>query len=479
VADLLLITDIPHIRQVFLRLADDRDLPLRVASSLEKGAEEIVADKPAMVFVQTHLSGLSADILLMHLKKLLGRRRTRFVLLGARDQVSDSGIKLYHSYIDTSLDDQALLDEINAAVATLSPKRKKTGAAPLKKADVTTATNRNEIAELLHEEPAGNVTEDISEVSLTEAAAQVAEAEAEARERVSEPSMEEQGVVYAPRPRMSVYSGFSGAFDNAVNNISETEVPNASLPEQEDAWKSVRTEPVAAVPLRSHSKRNAFLLWAVPLVAVVIGITLWQHRGSTPKSVNLSPASPNQTVAKPAPSLSATSQSAKASPSSAPATQAGAAKPQTAPVGPPGDKAAQISVAGSQSSKQQNVPASVVPRPTALPGFIPRTGLDKEYGVANPGWERYKGVVTEFKVYREGAAIKAIQVIDRGGQGIPDVFMKSALEQLAKTSSIAQVSQEKKEGYEIQRGQVAGNLSVVFYRDVKGGKLRAFAVTWQ
>ncbi len=468
-ADLLLITDIPHLRQVFLRLADDRDLPLRVASSLEKGAEEIVADKPAMVFVQTHLSGLSADILLMHLKKLLGRRRTRFVLLGARDQVSDSGIKLYHSYIDTSLDDQALLDEISAVVATLSPKRKKAGVAPLKKADVTTATNRNEIAELLHEEPAGDVTEDISEVSLTEAAAQVAEAEAEARERVSEQSLEEQGVVYAPQPRMSVYSEFTGAFDSAVSEISETQVPEAPLPEQADAWKNGHTEPVAAVPTRSRSKRKIFLLWAVPLVVAVIGITLWQHRGSTPESVNLSPASPAQTAVKPAPSLPATSQSAKASPSSAPATQAGAANPQTAPAG----------VAGSQNSKQQGLSGSVVPRPTVLPGFIPRTGIDKEYGVANPGWERYKGVVTEFKVFRDGAAIKAIQIIDRGGQGIPDVFMKSALEQLAKTSSITQVSQEKKEGYEIQRGQVAGNLSVVFYRDVKGGKLRAFAVTWQ
>ena len=70
-ADLLLITDKPRLKKVFLRLAGERNLPLRVAGSLEKGAEEIVADKPAMVFVQTHLSGLSADILLMHLKKLL------------------------------------------------------------------------------------------------------------------------------------------------------------------------------------------------------------------------------------------------------------------------------------------------------------------------------------------------------------------------------------------------------------------------
>jgi len=36
----------------------------------------------------THVSGLSAEILLMHLKKRLGRRRTRFVLLAPPDQTT-------------------------------------------------------------------------------------------------------------------------------------------------------------------------------------------------------------------------------------------------------------------------------------------------------------------------------------------------------------------------------------------------------
>jgi hypothetical protein len=38
---------------------------------------------------------------------------------------------------------------------------------------------------------------------------------------------------------------------------------------------------------------------------------------------------------------------------------------------------------------------------------------------------------------------------------------------------------EKKEGYEIQRGKVADNIKVVYYRDENGGKLRAFVLTWQ
>jgi flagellar FliL protein len=65
----------------------------------------------------------------------------------------------------------------------------------------------------------------------------------------------------------------------------------------------------------------------------------------------------------------------------------------------------------------------IAKRPVTLPDFIPRYGLDKNYGTANPGWDRYKGQVTEFKVFRENGAIKAIQIIDRGGQGVPESFM--------------------------------------------------------
>lgn len=89
------------------------------------------------------------------------------------------------------------------------------------------------------------------------------------------------------------------------------------------------------------------------------------------------------------------------------------------------------------------------------------------------------GLVTEFKVFREGAAIKAIQVIDKGGRGIPEGFMKSALAQLVGNSSFVLASTEKKGGYEIQRGQLAANLNAVFYRDAQGGGLRAFVITWQ
>ncbi|HCE66134.1 MAG TPA: hypothetical protein DER40_01025, partial [Geobacter sp.] len=85
--NILLITDVARLGNVFGRLTDDSTVRLRIANNLEKGGEEIAIDKPDVVFVQTHLSGLSAEILIMHLKKQLGRKRSRFVLLAAPGQV--------------------------------------------------------------------------------------------------------------------------------------------------------------------------------------------------------------------------------------------------------------------------------------------------------------------------------------------------------------------------------------------------------
>ena len=85
--------------------------------------------------------------------------------------------------------------------------------------------------------------------------------------------------------------------------------------------------------------------------------------------------------------------------------------------------------------------------------------------------------VTELKVLREAQSIKAIQVIDRGGEGVPESFMKGALHQVAKKPVLSIESSEKKDGCEIQRGRIADNIRMVYYRDESGGKLRAF-VLW-
>jgi len=456
VTDLLLITDVPRLRKIFSKLPDSRTVLLRVANNLEKGAEELAAVKPDIVFVQTHLSGLSAEIILMHLKKQLGRKRSRFVLLASPEQAGEETVRLYQGHIDTSCADDALLysvrDMINALMA--KPAKK-----PATEPAEVPPTSREALAEAEIQLQEAVPEPEVVSTATTPETALVTIPE--------EPSLEEQGLTYSPRSRLSVYSEFNSSFDSAVGSMKTTTLDEAT-PDPHHNWSDETIETIEAPPERS--KRGAFLLWLAPVVIAVIVITILQHKRSTPsnQAVTQTTAVPAIVPAVPNPQPGPTVAPAK------PAT----IQPATDPNQALSDKAVIKAIDESRTPQKQAAVASGNSRPTVLPDFIPRYALDKSYGQANPGWERYKGQVTEFKVYREGGAIKAIQVLDRGGNGVPESFMKAALRQVSKNPAVAMETTEKKEGYEIQKGQTADNLKVMFYRDDQGGKLRAFVLTW-
>jgi hypothetical protein len=477
VTDLLLITDVPRLRKIFNRLADDKGITLRTASSLEKGCEELIARKPAMVFVQTHLSGLSADILLMHLKKQFGRKRSRFILLCAPSQVSADTIKLYHGHIDTSLDERALLDAIRRTVATLIPRKgqNRLEAAPeLEDIVAAPAVGQAPPAATQGAEPAIEPKQEPPSAPDILAIAGPPAAPAE-------PSLVDQGITYAPRSRVKVYSEFTSSFDSAVESMQEPEPPQEPARHPFSGWDVEHLETIE--PEKKLSKRFSFLLWTAPVLVAAVVVTMIQNRKPEQKPVAVTTLnSPQQ--AKPLPR-----QAAPAQPPAASSPKQAVSPAPFAAVAPPGtgrdatvqlsDKAILSDIAGNRSSKETSGSAQANGRPTRLPAFIPSYGMDKQYSAANPGWERYKGQVTEFKVFREKGSIKAIQVIDRGGQGVPESFMKGALRQVAKKPAFILESSEKKDGYDIQRGRIADNLKVVYYRDEHGGRLRAFVMTWQ
>ncbi len=468
--NVLLITDVPRLMKIFSHLADEAHVHLRMVNSLERGGEEIVADKPAIVFVQTHLSGLSADILLKHLKKQLGRKRSRFVLLSPPEQVSGEVLALYQGHLDTSLDDAALSAAIRNMVADPGAKSKPGTSATETSPPSSPPRQATNTAEPDPEPDAGDggtgqrpVPSLPPEAPAPLALPQIPEG--------SEPSLEEQGVTYAPRSRVSVYSEFTSSFDSAVNDMQPAAPVGGDSPVGDmHSWDRGEIESVESEPNRS--KRTTFLLWFAPVLVAVIIVTVLQHRRSQQAAkVELTPAQP---AAATLPTNQANA------PLSAAPTPAGSQKPAGRPPAAgtatqSGDQAVIAAIAENRGSKV----APAAGRLTEVPDFIPRAGLDKGYGAANPGWERYKGHSTEFRIFREGTSIKALQVIDRGGKGVPESFMKAVLRQVSKHPAFVLGASEKKEGYEIQRGQVADNLKVVYYRDEHGGTIRAFVLTWQ
>lgn len=464
-SNLLLITDVARLRKIFGRLTEDKNIRLRVVNNLEKGGEEIAIEKPDVVFVQTHLSGLSSDILLKHLKKQLGRKRSRFVLLASPGQTNDAILKPFQGWIDTSAEDSQLLSELQQLLTTLLSKPKKvedsTPPEPVAATDFSPQpVSSAESAALLGPPP---VFEDVPPQQISsELQIQIVPP------ATPEPSLEEQGITYSPRQRLSVYSEFNSSFDHAVSSTPEPETLDQATPALAYDWDAESIDTVEPKPTRS--KRGTFLIWLLPVIVAVVAVTyLQQHRPA---------AGPEPTTAKPAaqaPSANAPSPGSAKVPTVTPAVPPATSRDQDRM----SDTAVLTAIAENRGSKSPVVAASSGARLTGLPDFIPRSGFDKQFGTTNPGWERYRGQVTEFKVLREAQAIKAIQVIDRGGQGVPESFMKAVLRQVTKKPTLSIDSTEKKEGYEIQRGRIAENIKVVYYRDESGGKLRAFVLAWQ
>ena len=448
--NLLLITDVARLRTIFGRLTDDMNIRLRIVNDLEKGGEEIAIEKPDVVFVQTHLSGLSADILLMHLKKQLGRKRARFVLLAAPGQTNDAILKLYHGWLNTSEDDDQLLAELEQLLEILLSKPK--------------------IGDDAY-------SDDLQQpVSSTESSAFLN----------PDASLEEQGLTYAPRQRLKISSEFSNSFDTAVDSTPEPASLEQATPPVSQDWHGDSIDTAETKPTRS--KKGMFLLWLIPVVIIVVAITYFQQKSpskTAPAVVKAEPMAGEKPAAiPPAAQNPPAAASVPPGPGVSGPTKEPAAKGVPLTVISEQDRLADKAMLDALAGKKDPPPPppvviSIAPELTTLPRFIPAYGLDKNYSIAHPGWDLYVGNVTEFKVLREAQKIKAIQVIDRGWRGLTDPFLKRAFGQLVKNPSFSVYTSEKKEGYKIQRGRMADNVKAVYYREEKSGLLRAFALTWQ
>ncbi|MRR07903.1 MAG: hypothetical protein EG828_13410 [Deltaproteobacteria bacterium] len=126
--------------------------------------------------------------------------------------------------------------------------------------------------------------------------------------------------------------------------------------------------------------------------------------------------------------------------------------------------------AGTEASRPfQNIPG-------ALPSFLPHQAADRDYGKANPGWERYQGPVTEFRIFREKGLIRALQIIDRGGQGISPGLLSSVLTEIAGSRLYVVETTEQKGTYQVEKGSVLTGGRIIVYRKVPEQSVKAFVL---
>jgi hypothetical protein len=126
------------------------------------------------------------------------------------------------------------------------------------------------------------------------------------------------------------------------------------------------------------------------------------------------------------------------------------------------------------NQKPDSAPVQKVAEP-ALPSFIPQAGLDRSFAVQKPGWERYVTPEVEYRVYRPAGKIKALQVLGVKNREISGARLKSILIELVGDGEFHIKSSEQKLGYHITRASIGQNSDLLIYR--KKTTVRAFVVS--
>jgi len=136
----------------------------------------------------------------------------------------------------------------------------------------------------------------------------------------------------------------------------------------------------------------------------------------------------------------------------------------------PGDLSSRPGGEGQMNSPAfQNLPG-------ALPSFLPRQAADSAYGKANPGWERFQGPLTEFRIFREKGLIRALQIIDRSGQGISPALLSSVLTEMAGGRQYVVETTEQKGSYVVEKGSVLTGDRIIVYRKEPERSVKAFVL---
>lgn len=450
VLTILLIADQDRLEKLFDFVRDYPQIRFRVSRSLRQGTQDIAEDPPSLLFVQNHLSGLSGEIIARHLVGQVEGVRPRVVLFGKPGrQLPDQDT------LDACLDIARTDEELTAAIIGIiaePPSPSTAGKPPL-------SVQTEEAAPIpsVDEEPFAPAPHPEAEPSEPELPVPATDTVHDVYDREAS---------QAPAPPET-------PFDQTLKTVIGQSPEPVPLTEMED---TVSFSDAAAPPPRAPRRRRigtagaktrSPLLWAglAAVAAVAVGGAILLYSSTSPP--------PDQPLKPAAPAMvRQAEQSVAPSPAPAPQEPPAAAAPAVAP----------SVIQAPQPQPQQPVPSATPPATGAgkglaqLPSFIPREGHDRDYGKSHPGWERYRGARTEFKVYRDDTAIRAIQAIDRSGVGIPESFFRGALGQMTNSREFILESKETQGRFRVEKGAVTGGAQLVVYRTIPKGAIRAFVV---
>lgn len=426
---ILLIADQDRLEKLFDFVGDSPQIRFRVSRSLRQGIQDISEEPPAILFVQNHLSGLSGEIIARHLIEQAEGTKPKVVLFG--DTGSSPACQgPIDACLDISRTNEELTADIIGIISETSQQQAASEPPPAMQPDETVAPSGEEKPLPAAPEPPVPATDAVHDIYDRQ------------------PS---------PAPSQT-----DATFDQKLKTVIQQSPEPVPLAEMEDTV-SFSEPPTGCAPARERrqfgktpAKGIKPRLWiglaAVAVVAIGTTVMLLSRNGAPPAS-SLKP---------PAPKAIQSSMKDAGTP------------PSPAPVAAPAPTAAQEQP--SQTSKPDQAPPEAKRGLDRLPSFIPREGHDRSYGKNHPGWERYKGARTEFKVYSDGTAIRAVQAIDRSGVGIPESFLSGALNQMTNSRDFTIEATEPQGKFRVEKGTASGGGRLVVYRTVPKGSIRAFVV---
>lgn len=405
--DIHVITDQERLKRIFTELAGIPGVQVRISPSLDTGLVEINRQIPSLQFTQSHMSGLSGEIIIRHIKKDIKNRTTKFILLTEGQE----NCKGAHRVIDLTLADDLLAAAIRDAVDHYGFKKRKR--APTRK---TAAA-----------EPLPETEED----ALVDAA--LDDSRPPFEEAPPAPPVDEFPTAAARFAAPAAPLEFAAELD-LLTGTAPFSGPRGDAP--------AATRHAVSAPFRHLRRIIAVATVAAATAVTVVIINVNSLKKKDAASVR---AEPSPKAATPAPTVGPKKEAATVIPPKAP--------PVPAPA-----------------------PAVTTPRMTQLPSFIPGERPDKGYAAEHPGWERYRGKNTEFRVFRDNGKIRAVQAIDRRDVNIPEDFLATSLKEMTGATKYLIEARVSNAHYLVEKGRLNADTRVVLYRRLEGSKLKAFVV---
>lgn len=110
-----------------------------------------------------------------------------------------------------------------------------------------------------------------------------------------------------------------------------------------------------------------------------------------------------------------------------------------------------------------------------LPAFIRQNAHDTAYAARKPGWERYVGSRTDFRIFSVSGRIQAVQALAVKNTSVSESLITTILKEFTGSGDYQISSRSTKMGVCVENGRVHDKGEVMVYR--KNGAVKAFVVS--